>query len=363
MSGGCGSTYRRQAGLAQTNERDLPIASVTIDNLDDPPRPDLVRRAIDILERGGLVAIPTETVYGLAADATNGRAVARIFEVKGRPRFNPLISHVDGMQMARQLGVFDNRALSLAGRFWPGPLTLILPRTADCPVHPLATAGLQTIGIRIPNGPIREIIRIFGRPLAAPSANRSGRLSPTRADHVADQLGASIDLILDAGPCTVGLESTIVAVLPGQPARLLRPGGLSAVRIEETLGEALVRPGPDADIEAPGMLAGHYAPKARLRLAAESVEPDEALLAFGPELIPGNPLAIRNLSPTGDLAEAAANLFACLAELDAQGVEKVAVMPVPGDAGTLAEAINDRLRRAALDPDVAATSDEGRIDR
>ncbi len=334
-----------------------------IDHLDDPPSPDLVGRAVSILARGGLVAIPTETVYGLAADATDGRALARIFQVKGRPRFNPLICHVDGMAMALQLGVFDDRAQLLASLYWPGPLTLIVQRTADCPVHALATAGLPTIGIRMPNGPVREIIRAFGRPLAAPSANRSGRLSPTRADHVVDQLGAEIDLILDAGPCPVGIESTIAALLPGKPARLLRPGGLPANEIENALGEPLARTGPDSEIEAPGMLASHYAPRAGLRIDAKNVEADEALLAFGPEQIPGIPLIVRNLSPTGDLGEAAANLFTCLAELDAQGVDKIAVMPIPDNAGTLAEAINDRLRRAALDPGGAATSDAGRTDQ
>ena len=316
-----------------------------------------------MLAGGGLVAIPTETVYGLAADSTNGRAIARLFEVKGRPRFNPLICHVDRMEMAQKLGCIDSRAETLAGRFWPGPLTLIVKRAPNCPVHALATAGLPTIGIRMPKGPVREIIRAFGNPLAAPSANRSGRLSPTRAEHVVDQLGTDVDLVLDAGRCPVGIESTIVALLPGEKPRLLRPGGLSADEIESTLGEALSRASAGSDIEAPGMLASHYAPEARLRMGATSVAADEALLAFGPDVLPGNPLVTMNLSPTGDLGEAAANLFTYLAELDAKGVDKIAVMPVPGETGTLAEAINDRLRRAALDPDPAATSDAGGTDQ
>ncbi len=330
-----------------------------IERLTDPPAIGLAENAAAILAAGGLVAIPTETVYGLAADATNGEALARIFKVKGRPRFNPLICHVDGLAMAERLGRFDDRARRLAKLFWPGPLTLVVRRRAACPIHPLASAGLPTIAVRVPSGPVRQIIAIFGRPLAAPSANISGRLSPTRAEHVADQLGGAIDLILDAGPCPVGLESTIVALDPGKPARLLRPGGLSAGDIEAELGEVLVRPQPDAAVEAPGMMAGHYAPQARLRLNAATLEPGEALLAFGPEPLQGHPPASRNLSTAGDLTEAAVNLFSHLAELDAENVEKIAVMPVPDTAGTLGEAINDRLRRAALDPGGPEASDDG----
>jgi L-threonylcarbamoyladenylate synthase len=343
--------------------------------LSDPPDPDLVKRTCAILKAGGLVAIPTETVYGLAGDATNGEALARIFQVKGRPRFNPLICHVDGLAMAERFAALDDRARRLAERFWPGPLTLVVPKLAESPespestdgppskVHPLATAGLPTLGLRMPQGPVREIIAAFGRPLAAPSANLSGRLSPTRADHVAAQLGGSIELILDAGPCPVGLESTIVSLQPGEPARLLRPGGLSAGEIEAVLGEPLHRPQPGAAIEAPGMMASHYAPSAQLRLQAESVLPDEALLAFGPSLPAGKPLAVRNLSPRGDLREAAVNLFSCLAELDGEGVDKIAVMAIPDTPGTLGEAINDRLRRAALDPALPAASDENETNK
>jgi len=329
-----------------------------IERLADPPAVGVAEKAAEVLAAGGLVAIPTETVYGLAADAANGGALARLFKVKGRPRFNPLICHVDSLEMAECLGHFDDRARELAGRFWPGPLTLIVPRRAACPVHPLATAGLPTIGIRMPKGPVRQIIRAFGKPLAAPSANISSRLSPTRAEHVAAQLGGAIDLILDAGPCPVGLESTIISLEPGRAARLLRPGGLSVVDIEAVLGEGLARTGPDASVEAPGMMASHYAPRARLRLDAIAVLPGEALLAFGPDVPPGGPVAVRNLSPAGDLTEAAVNLFSHLAELDAEGVDKIAVMAIPDTPGTLGEAINDRLRRAALDPGVPEASDD-----
>ena len=337
-----------------------------IERLTDPPAIGLAENAAAILAAGGLVAIPTETVYGLAGDATNGEALARIFQVKGRPRFNPLICHVDGPAMAERFAIFNDRARLLAEHFWPGPLTLVLPKRPDGPednVHPLATAGLPTLGLRMPKGPVREIIAAFGRPLAAPSANLSGRLSPTRADHVAAQLGSSIELILDAGPCPVGLESTIVSLRSGEPARLLRPGGLSAGEIEAVLGEPLQRPQSGAAIEAPGMMASHYAPRARLRLQAESVRPDEALLAFGPSLPDGRPLAVRNLSESGDLGEAAVNLFSFLAELDGEGVDKIAVMAIPDAPGTLGEAINDRLRRAALDPALPAASDESEINK
>ncbi|HMB48201.1 MAG TPA: L-threonylcarbamoyladenylate synthase, partial [Afifellaceae bacterium] len=217
--------------------------------LTDPPEAELIRQTCTILAAGGLVAVPTETVYGLAGDATNGQALARIFQVKGRPRFNPLICHVDGPEMAHRYAVFDDRATLLAEKFWPGPLTLVLPKRPDgdegaprLPVHPLASAGLATLGLRMPQGPVRQIISAFDRPLAAPSANLSGRLSPTRAEHVAAQLSSAIELILDAGPCPVGLESTIVALEPGRAARLLRPGGLSAGEIEAVLGEPMERP-------------------------------------------------------------------------------------------------------------------------
>ncbi len=298
------------------------------------------------LARGALVALPTETVYGLAADATNGLALAAIFAAKGRPRFNPLICHVDDLGMAARHGAFDSRAQLLAERFWPGPLTLVVPKRAGSDVHPLATAGLGTIALRAPLGPAREVIAAFGRPLAAPSANRSGRITATSAAHVVEQLGEAVAIVIDGGPCRIGLESTVVA-LDGARPRLLRPGGMPADEIEAALGERLERAEANAAIAAPGMLKSHYAPDAQVRLEARSVTPGEALLAFGPALPAGaaGAVAVRNLSPAGDLAEAAANLFTLLAELDRSGAAVIAVMPVPRHG--LGEAINDRLARAA----------------
>jgi L-threonylcarbamoyladenylate synthase len=298
------------------------------------------------------VAFPTETVYGLGADATDGEAVARLFMAKGRPSFNPLIAHVEDVAAARRLARFDAHAERLAA-LWPGPLTLVLPRTADCPVAELATAGLDTIAVRVPASPVaRVILKVFGRPVVAPSANRSGHVSPTTAAHVLADLGGRIDLLVDGGPTPVGLESSIVACL-GKP-ELLRPGGLPRETIEHALGHALIDgsrlAAADADADAPlapGMLASHYAPRAPLRLDAQNVAPGEALVAFGPDLPPGaaQAMAMRNLSPTGDLVEAAANLFSHLRALDAAGAATIAVMPVPRDG--LGEAINDRLERAA----------------
>jgi L-threonylcarbamoyladenylate synthase len=313
---------------------------------------------IAALRAGRLVAIPTETVYGLAADAANGLAVARIFEVKGRPRFNPLICHVDGLAMAERLAVFDDAARRLAEAFWPGPLTLVLPLKEDAAVHPLVTAGLGTIALRAPRGLSSELIARFGAALAAPSANRSGRLSPTRAEHVSSELGDAVAYIVDAGPCAVGVESTIVALDGGRP-RLLRPGGVAAGEIEARLGRPLERPGAGTPVAAPGMLASHYAPRAALRLNAKSVEQGEALVAFGPDLPQGSEgaVAVRNLSKSGDLAEAAANLFAHLAELDSSGAARIAVVPIPGHG--LGEAINDRLARAAAPRPEAAGIDAG----
>jgi L-threonylcarbamoyladenylate synthase len=284
--------------------------------------------------------------------------VARIFEVKGRPRFNPLICHVDGLAMAKRLAVFDDAARRLAEAFWPGPLTLVLPLKEDAPVHPLVTAGLGTIAVRAPRGLSRELIARFGAALAAPSANRSGRLSPTRAEHVLADLGDAAAVIVDAGPCAVGLESTIVA-LDSEAPRLLRPGGVAAEAIEALLGTPLQRPEAGAPVAAPGMLASHYAPRAALRLNAEWVEPGEALVAFGPVLPEGTEkaIAVRNLSESGDLAEAAANLFAHLAELDSSGAARIAVVPIPGHG--LGEAINDRLARAAAPRPEAAGIDAG----
>ena len=305
-----------------------------------------IAEAVAALQAGGLVALPTETVYGLAADAANGEAVARIFEAKGRPRFNPLICHVTDTEMARRYGVLDSRALQLAEWFWPGPLTLVVPLAENARVHPLVTAGLPSLALRAPRGPAQDIIARFGAALAAPSANRSGRLSPTRAQHVVEQLGDTLTVVLDAGPCVVGLESTIVA-LTGEMPCLLRPGGIPAEEIEALLGLTLVRATAGEAPVAPGMLASHYAPRLPMRLDARRVEAGEALLTFGPKEIAGqdHAKAIRNLSPTGNLVEAAANLFAHLAELDRSEASAMAVVSIPR-AG-LGEAINDRLTRAA----------------
>ncbi len=303
------------------------------------------------LAAGGLVAFPTETVYGLGADATNGNAVARLYAAKGRPSFNPLIAHVANLDAARALAEFDQPALRLAASFWPGPLTLVLPKSKDCPVHDLATAGLDTIAIRIPDHPVAHaILEHLKRPIVAPSANRSGHVSPTTAAHVHADLDGRIDLIVDGGPTQVGVESTIVACF-GEPV-LLRPGGVPREAIARVLGHDLPdiaqahRPVDDAPV-SPGLLASHYAPRARMRLDALAVQPGEALLCFGPARPTGaeTAQATLNLSQTGDLIEAAANLFAHLRALDASGASRIAVMPVPREG--LGEAINDRLARAA----------------
>jgi L-threonylcarbamoyladenylate synthase len=309
-----------------------------------PADRDAIALAARVLHDGGLVAFPTETVYGLGADATNGPAVARIYAAKGRPRFNPLISHVPDARSALPLARFSDDAKVLAGVFWPGPLTLVLPKAAGCAVSELATAGLDTIAMRVPDHPVaRDLLKAFGRPVVAPSANQSGHVSPTLAEHVRADLNGRIDLIIDGGPTSVGVESTIVSCL-GAPT-LLRPGGLPREAIERVLGHPLeTAPPPAADdaLLAPGMLASHYAPKATVRLNANEVRPGEALLAFGPDA-PRAATAL-NLSTSGDLIEAAANLFSHLRSLDAEGLP-IAVMPIPNDG--LGEAINDRLARAA----------------
>jgi len=306
--------------------------------------------AVRCLRAGGLVAFPTETVYGLGADATNAHAVARLYDAKGRPAFNPLISHVTGAAAAQKLARFDGNAAKLAEAFWPGPLTLVLPKADGCPVAELATSGLDSIAVRVPHHEVaQKILSSFGRPVVAPSANRSGHVSPTTAGHVLADLRGRIDLIVDGGASPVGVESTVVACL-GEPM-LLRPGGLPREAIERVLGYALLstpaKTAPDDAPLAPGMLASHYAPRTPLRLDAENVAAGEALLAFGPSPIPGaaGVKAALNLSNSGDLIEAAANLFSYLRTLDAAGAPMIAVMPVP-HAG-LGEAINDRLKRAA----------------
>jgi L-threonylcarbamoyladenylate synthase len=306
-----------------------------------PARPDTLDMAADVLLQGGLVAIPTETVYGLAADATSGEAVARIFAAKGRPTFNPLICHVADIAMARDLATFTPLAEMLARQFWPGPLTLVLARTQACPVSALASAGLPTIALRMPDhDDARAIIARVGRPLAAPSANPSERLSPTTAHHVAAALGDHIDLIIDGGPSRAGLESTIVAI-DGEDIVLLRPGAAPRASIEQAAGRALLATEPGA-IRAPGMLARHYAPRASLRLNAFDAREGELFLGFGTP--PQGVTPALNLSARGDLIEAASNLFAMLHELDARGTH-IAVAPLPDEG--IGEAICDRLKRAA----------------
>jgi L-threonylcarbamoyladenylate synthase len=307
--------------------------------------------AVRCLKAGGLVAFPTETVYGLGADATNGQAVARLYDAKGRPAFNPLIAHVVDMAAAQALAHFHADAAKLAKAFWPGPLTLVLPKENGCPVAELATAGLDSIAVRVPHHAVAQsILAAFGRPVVAPSANRSGHVSPTTAAHVLADLRGRIELIVDGGATPVGVESTIVACL-GEPM-LLRPGGVPREAIETVLAHPLANPPAgtaatdDAPL-APGMLASHYAPRTSLRLDAGRVESGEALLAFGPTLAEGAGSAAitLNLSQRGDLIEAAANLFSHLRALDAAAAKTIAVMPIPHDG--LGEAINDRLARAA----------------
>lgn len=288
------------------------------------------------LRAGELVAFPTETVYGLGADATNSDAVLKIYETKGRPRFNPLIVHVADLAMAERLVELAPMARRLA-RFWPGPLTLVLPRRADAGLSDLVTAGLDTVGIRIPNHPLAlELIRSTGRPLAAPSANRSGKLSPTTAAQV-DRGFAGVVPVLDGGPAQSGVESTILAV-EGDRVTQLRAGALPREEIEAAISQPIVQARHDARVAAPGMLASHYAPNATLRLDASAPEPGETWLGFGP-----GP-AGANLSPTGDLREAARNLFSMLHQLD-ETATRIAVAPIPRTG--LGEAINDRLKRAA----------------
>jgi L-threonylcarbamoyladenylate synthase len=314
-----------------------------------------IATAADCLRAGGLVAFPTETVYGLGADATDAVAIARLYAAKGRPAFNPLIAHVAEIAAARLIGRFDATAERLAEAFWPGPLTLVLPMTRDCRVADLATAGLDTVAIRIPAHPLAQaLLRAVGGPVVAPSANLSGHVSPTTAAHVEADLKGRIDVILDGGPVDVGVESTIVGCF-GTPI-LLRPGGVPSEAIDAVMGAPLARPTANAAADdhqplAPGMLASHYAPRAAVRLEATSVAADEVLLAFGAEALPGaeHAIAVLNLSERGDLAEAATHLFSYLRTLDATSARAIAVMPIPHEG--LGEAINDRLRRAAAPKD------------
>jgi L-threonylcarbamoyladenylate synthase len=293
--------------------------------------------AVAALRAGGLVILPTETVYGLAADAGDARAVAAVYEAKGRPAFNPLIAHVADLAAAQRIARFDERALKLAARFWPGPLTLVLPIADTTAVCDLARAGLDTVAVRAPGHPLAHaLLRAFGGPVVAPSANRSGRPSPTTFVDAVEETGSAVARALDGGPCAVGLESTVVALL--DEARLLRPGAVTRADIE-----ALIGPLAEAEDDAkrsPGRLARHYAPNAPMRLEATAPRPGEAWLSFGPA---GD--GPWNLSSTSDLREAAANLFAYLRAADRTGPTGIAVAPIPADG--LGEAINDRLRRAA----------------
>lgn len=308
-----------------------------------------IEQAARLIREGELVAFPTETVYGLGGDATNERAVAKIFEAKGRPQFNPLISHVVDASEAERLVQWNDIADKLAARFWPGPLTLVLPRAKDSPIALLATAGLDTAAVRAPAHPMAQaLIRAAGRPIAAPSANRSGAVSPTRAEHVAESLGDRVKMILDGGPCEVGLESTVLNLTTVTPT-LLRPGGATREAIEAVIGPVALShavPSGNAAHKSPGQLASHYAPARPVRLNATSVTADEGLLAFGPQPPPGANQVL-NLSVSGDLTEAAANLFAHLRALDQPANTRIAVMPIPQTG--LGLAINDRLRRAAAD--------------
>jgi L-threonylcarbamoyladenylate synthase len=322
-----------------------------------------VKDARSVLAAGGLVAFPTETVYGLGADATNDKAVAKLYAVKDRPSFNPLIAHVADLAAAARLAVFNDAALALARALWPGPLTLVLPKAAHCPVGLLATAGLDTIAVRVPSHPVaQQILAAFGRPVVAPSANQSGMVSPTTAQHVLHDLRDRIELLVNDGPAPLGIESTIIACLDG--AVLLRPGAIDRAAIEKILGAPVVaaarargragkaRPAPGAPAPlAPGMLASHYAPRTPLRINAEHVAPGEALLAFGPDLPPGaeKAAAMLNLSARGDLVEAAANLFSHLRSLDSQSATAIAAVSIPQSG--IGEAINDRLRHAAAPRD------------
>ncbi len=327
------------------NDTPLPTADSYLADRCLPADASSIAEAARILRAGGLVAFPTETVYGLGADATSDIAVAKIYAAKGRPAFNPLIAHVEDLAAARQQGIFTSEAEALAKAFWPGPLTLVLPIAPTGNVCALARAGLDSVALRVPaHETTRRLLAATGLPIAAPSANISGHVSPVTAAHVAEDLDGRVDLILDAGPCPVGVESTIISCLKNGPT-LLRPGGISREAIEAVLGRKLADHAGGKAVLAPGQLASHYAPRASLRLAATSLEPGEAGLDFGGRF----PKAanVLDLSPRGDTTEAAANLFSHLRVLDARGFATIAVAPIPSTG--LGEAINDRLKRAAAE--------------
>ncbi len=322
------------------NNEKIPVAPATDEN---------IRRAAMALRAGRLVVFPTETVYGLGGDATNADAVAGIFAAKGRPSFNPLISHVPNFQSALKFGSFDEQATALAKAFWPGPLTLVVPRAPNSPIAQLTTAGLDTIALRVPAHPVaRALLEETGLPLAAPSANISGRISPTKAVHARGLESEKIEMILDGGTCEIGLESTIVLCAGGNP-RLLRPGGVSRGQVQAILGQKIQNSPNKAEktVISPGQLESHYAPDAEIRINVTHTKPGEGLLAFGPTQPEGSDAAeiVLNLSLTGNLDEAAANLFDYLHRMDIKKIAAIAVMPIP-ETG-LGIAINDRLRRAA----------------
>jgi L-threonylcarbamoyladenylate synthase len=299
-----------------------------------------ISEAARILREGGLVAFPTETVYGLGGDATIDHAVARIFAAKSRPEINPLISHLATADEAESYGRFSESARKLARAFWPGPLTLVVERSASCTISQLCSAGLDSVALRVPNHPVAlALLKEVGKPIAAPSANRSGRISPTTADHVRRSLGDAVEMIVDGGPCAVGLESTVVQ-FEGDSVHLLRPGGLPRQEIERVLGQPLQAVTPGKALHSPGLLDSHYAPHAPLRLNAIEPGAGESYIGFGKHAF-----GQYSLSRTGDLIEAAANLFKLVHEVDAQHPDRIAVAPIPSHG--LGEAINDRLRRAA----------------
>jgi L-threonylcarbamoyladenylate synthase len=324
----------------------MPIVAAT---------PETIEKAARALAQGEIVAFPTETVYGLGANALDASAVAKIFASKERPRFNPLIVHVPGLAEAETYAAVSPTARKFAEAFWPGPLSLVLKKRAGCGIADLVTAGLDTIALRAPAHPIaRALLAEAKLPIAAPSANRSGRVSPTTAAHVAAELGEIPAMILDGGPCRLGIESTVISVVGDKPV-LLRLGGTPREEIERMLGKRIAMARSDSPIASPGQLATHYAPDTKLRLSATSVGPSEALLAFGKEVPKGARITI-NLSEDGKLEEAATKLFSALRELDKSGVSTIAVMPIPNRG--LGEAINDRLQRAACGTPASRASDQ-----
>lgn len=306
----------------------------------------IIAKGVAHLKKGELVAIPTETVYGLAGDATNGLAVARIFDVKLRPQFNPLIAHVSSLEMALEYGEFDETSLQLARHFWPGSLTLVVERKPESTIHDLVSAGLDTIAIRCPGGMAGKLIAAFGKPLAAPSANRSGKVSATSADHVATEFAGENILILDGGACSVGIESTIAKVGDGQ-ITILRSGSVTQRHLADFSGLPVAMAAHEAAIQAPGMMASHYAPRSKVQINCRHALVDAAILTFGNQQVTGNVdgANVRNLSETADLLEAASNLYKLMRELDDLGKDAICVAPIPMEG--LGAAINDRLTRAA----------------